>query len=138
MIQLTAFIVGLLFGIGLIISGMSNPEKVTQFLDLAGNWDPSLGLVMTGAIVVGLPGFSLAKKLKRSFLNQPMQLPTSSVIDRRLIIGSLLFGIGWGLAGICPGPALVLFMSFTPKAMLFGLSMLIGMMLFKFLPARKS
>lgn len=138
MIRLIAFLAGLLFGIGLIISGMSNPEKVVHFLDLAGHWDPSLAFVMTGAIVVGLPGFSLAKKLKRSFLNQLMQLPTSTAIDRRLIAGSIVFGIGWGLAGICPGPALVLFMSFTPKAMLFMFSMLIGMAIFQFWPARKS
>ena len=132
MTKITAFLAGLLFGIGLIISGMSNPEKVTHFLDLAGNWDPSLGLVMAGAIIIGLPGFSLAKKLTRSLLNQPMQLPTSTTIDRRLVIGSLLFGVGWGLAGICPGPALVLAMSFTPKAVLFMASMLAGMAIFKF------
>jgi uncharacterized membrane protein YedE/YeeE len=102
--QIVAALAGLLFGIGLIVSGMTNPAKVQSFLDLAGRWDPSLALVMGGAIAVGLPAFSLARRRSHSLLGDPMQLPANRRIDRRLLAGSLLFGAGWGLAGYCPGP----------------------------------
>lgn len=126
-----AAIAGLLFGMGLLISGMANPAKVLGFLDLAGRWDPSLALVMIGAIAVGLVGFGVAKRRKTSLLGAPMSLPTGTTIDRRLIFGSLLFGIGWGLAGICPGPALVLLGAGVGKAVIFVVAMLVGMMIFE-------
>ena len=103
---LSSLLTGLLFGIGLIVAGMTDPSKVLGFLDLAGRWDPSLGLVMAGAIAVGLVAFGVAAGRRRSWLGRPMRLPTASVIDRRLVLDSLAFGAGWGLAGYCPGPAL--------------------------------
>lgn len=104
---LFSLLAGLLFGLGLIVAGMANPAKVLGFLDISGLWDPSLGLVMAGAILVGTFAFFLTNKRRISLLGLPMQLPVATKIDRRLIGGSLLFGMGWGLAGICP-PALVL------------------------------
>jgi uncharacterized membrane protein YedE/YeeE len=128
-----ALIVGLLFGIGLIVSGMTDPAKVIGFLDLAGNWDPSLGFVMGGAILVGVFAFGVARKRKRSLLGAPMRLPTATVIDRRLVLGSLAFGAGWGLAGYCPGPALASLATGGAKPLLFTLAMLAGMALFEVL-----
>lgn len=132
----TAWLTGLLFGLGLILSGMTNPAKVLGFLDLAGAWDPSLALVMGGAIAVGLPGFALAKRLQLSWLKQPMHLPTATAIDRRLVLGSLSFGAGWGLAGYCPGPALVALGNGQQPALVFGLAMVAGMALFNVLERR--
>ena len=126
-----AFLCGLLFGVGLLVSGMANPAKVKGFLDLAGAWDPSLALVMGGAIATGLIGFGLAIGRKRTWLGTPMHLPTAHGIDRRLVFGSLTFGIGWGLAGICPGPALVLLGMANGQALVFVLAMVAGMALFK-------
>lgn len=128
----TAFIAGLIFGFGLLISGMSNPAKVTGFLDLAGNWDPSLAFVMAGAIAVASAGFALAKGRGNSLLQLPIQLPTTKQIDTRLVLGSALFGAGWGLAGICPGPALVLSGMIVTKGLLFVGAMLVGMVIFEF------
>src|SRR5438445_9519194 len=105
MYALTSFLAGLLFGIGLLVSGMVSPAKVLGFLDLAGKWDPSLALVMAGAIAVGAPAFLLASKRTLTVLGTPMVLPDARHIDRRLVLGSLAFGVGWGLAGFCPGPA---------------------------------
>jgi uncharacterized membrane protein YedE/YeeE len=129
--NLAALAAGLLFGLGLIVSGMADPAKVLGFLDLAGQWDPSLALVMGGAIAIGLPAFTLARKRQRTLLGEPMQLPTARTIDRRLVLGSLLFGIGWGIAGICPGPALVLLGMASGKGLVFVLAMLAGMLLFR-------
>jgi uncharacterized membrane protein YedE/YeeE len=128
---LFSLLAGLVFGLGLIVSGMSNPAKVLGFLDLAGAWDPSLALVMGGAIAVGLPGFAWAKRRDRSLLGLPMRLPTASQIDRRLVLGSLAFGAGWGLAGFCPGPALVALGMGEWKAWLFSAAMLAGFALFE-------
>ena len=128
-----AFFAGLVFGIGLLVSGMTDPGKVLGFLDLAGNWDPSLALVMVGAIAVGLVAFALAKQRALSLLGLPMQLPTARQIDRRLVLGSLTFGIGWGGAGICPGPALVLLGAGVPQGMVFVVAMLGGMAGFELL-----
>ncbi len=128
-----AFFAGLVFGIGLLVSGMTDPGKVLGFLDLAGNWDPSLALVMVGAIAVGLVAFALAKQRALSLLGLPMQLPTARQIDRRLVLGSLTFGIGWGVAGICPGPALVLLGAGVPQGMVFVVAMLGGMAGFELL-----
>ena len=128
-----AFFAGLVFGIGLLVSGMTDPGKVLGFLDLAGSWDPSLALVMVGAIAVGLVAFALAKQRVLSLLGLPMQLPTARQIDRRLVLGSLTFGIGWGVAGICPGPALVLLGAGVPQGMVFAVAMLGGMAGFELL-----
>jgi len=132
-IKLSAYVAGLIFGLGLIVSGMANPAKVIAFLDLAGAWDPSLALVMAGAIGVALLAFAIAKRRRQSFLGQAILLPTARGIDRRLIIGSVLFGIGWGIAGICPGPALVLLGAGQAKGVWFVLAMLAGMGIFWFL-----
>ncbi|HOY85860.1 MAG: DUF6691 family protein [Methylotenera sp.] len=132
---LFALFSGLIFGIGLILAGMANPAKVLAFLDLAGLWDPSLGLVMGGAIAVGLIAFTVAKKRTKSFLGLPMNLPTSRIIDKRLIIGSLIFGIGWGLVGICPAPAFVLLGTGSLKGIVFLVAMLIGMAIFEYFDA---
>ena len=124
-----AAISGLVFGIGLIVSGMTDPAKVKGFLDLAGAWDPSLGLVMGGAIAVGVGAFALAKRRKRSWTGERIELSTSTVIDARLIGGGVLFGVGWGVAGYCPGPALVALGGGSASAGLFVLAMLAGMAL---------
>ncbi len=133
---LAAGVAGLLFGLGLIVSGMADPAKVLGFLDLAGAWDPSLAFVMGGAIGVGVIAFARARKMQQALLGQPMQLPTATRIDRRLILGSLLFGVGWGIAGICPGPALVLLGEGERKGMAFVAAMLAGMVLFRWLESR--
>ncbi|MFJ1251995.1 DUF6691 family protein [Cupriavidus sp. CuC1] len=124
---------GLVFGLGLILAGMANPGKVLGFLDLAGRWDPSLALVMGGAIAVGVVAFAFARRRAVSLLGVPMLLPASRRIDRRLLGGSLLFGVGWGLAGICPGPALVLLGAGAWQGAVFVLAMLAGMALFEWL-----
>lgn len=130
MFALSALLSGLVFGLGLIVSGMANPAKVLGFLDLAGAWDPSLALVMAGAILVGFFAFLTAKKRTLSFLGADMKLPTASAIDPRLLTGSALFGAGWGIAGFCPGPGLVALGMGEPKAVVFVASMLVGMVVF--------
>lgn len=135
-ITFSAFLAGLLFGLGLLVSGMANPAKVLGFLDLAGHWDPSLALVMAGAILVGLVAFRLAGQRQRSLLAEPMRLPTSRDIDRRLVLGGIGFGVGWGLAGFCPGPALVALGAGEMKAVVFVAAMLAGMALFEVLDQR--
>jgi uncharacterized membrane protein YedE/YeeE len=130
MLIFNALLAGLIFATGLIVSGMANPAKVQGFLDIAGNWDPSLAFVMAGAIAVGSVGFAIARRLERSLFNAPMSLPTATRIDRRLLAGSTMFGAGWGLAGFCPGPALVSAGSGEFKAMLFVIAMLVGMKIF--------
>ncbi len=127
--RITEFLVGLLFGLGLILSGMTDPGKVLGFLDLAGAWDPSLAFVMGGAIAVGFFAFAAARQRTAAFLGGAMHLPTASAIDRRLVVGSLVFGAGWGLAGFCPGPALVSAGAGHWQAWLFTAAMLAGMAL---------
>lgn len=122
-----ALLAGLLFGIGLLLAGMANPAKVLGFLDITGDWDPSLALVMMGAIAVAYWPFKWAGKHPHSMLGAPMQLPANRALDKRLLVGALLFGIGWGLAGICPGPALVLVFTAHWQAWLFVASMLTAM-----------
>jgi len=131
MYLLTSFAVGLLFGLGLIASGMANPAKVLGFLDLAGPWDPSLALVMAGAIAVGVVGFAIAARRTHSWLGSPMRLPSNRTVDRRLLAGGLLFGAGWGLAGFCPGPALVALGAGYWQAGVFVASMLVGMVVYE-------
>ena len=130
---LIAFMVGLVFGLGLILAGMTNPAKVQGFLDLAGNWDPSLAFVMGGAILVGALGFRAARGREQALLGTPMRLPSATAIDRRLLAGSLAFGIGWGLAGFCPGPALASLASGRSEPLIFAGAMLAGMGLFEVL-----
>ena len=134
---LTSLLAGLVFGIGLIVSGMANPAKVLGFLDLAGRWDPSLALVMAGALSVGLIAFAVAKRRTQSFLGTEMKLPKARDIDRRLVGGGLLFGIGWGVAGFCPGPAVVALGMGEAKAVVFAVAMLVGMSVFALLERRK-
>ncbi len=133
-----ALIVGLIFGIGLIVSGMTDPSKVLGFLDLAGAWDPSLGLVMGGAILVGLMAFHVAQKRRRSLLGAVMRLPAATQIDRRLVLGGLAFGVGWGLAGYCPGPALASLATGNAKPLVFSAAMLLGMGIFEFIERMRS
>lgn len=129
---------GLLFGFGLILSGMANPEKVLGFLDITGLWDPSLGFVMGGAILVGVFAFAVAGKRTLSFLGFNMNVPSKSHVDKRLIIGGLLFGTGWGIAGICPGPSLVGLGAGEIKSVVFVASMVAGMGLFELIERRRS
>ena len=128
---LSAFGVGLVFGIGLVISGMTDPSKIIGFLDLAGPWDPSLALVMGGAVAVGFVAFRVARRRTAAFLGGAMHLPTARQIDRRLVVGSLVFGIGWGLAGYCPGPAVVSVGMGQDKAIVFVVAMLAGMAIYE-------
>lgn len=132
------FVIGLVFGLGLILSGMSNPAKVIGFLDLAGNWDPSLAFVMGGAVLVAFVAFRVAKQRTQAFFGDALKLPTASRIDRRLVAGSLLFGADWGLAGFCPGPALVSVGAGYTQAMIFVAAMLAGMLVFEVLNQRKA
>ena len=130
------FAVGLLFGWGLILAGMTDPGKVIGFLDLAGAWDPSLALVMGGAIAVGFFAFGLAKQRTTNFFGGAMRLPTAQEIDKRLVIGSLLFGAGWGLAGFCPGPGIVSMAAGEFKGLVFVVAMVAGMAVFEFTDKR--
>lgn len=128
-----AFVAGLVFGIGLLVSGMVNPAKVLGFLDLAGRWDPSLALVMVGAIAIGAIGFAIADRRTTTLLETPMLLPTARTIDRRLVVGGAVFGVGWGLAGFCPGPALVALGAGHLKAIVFVAAMVAGMLMFEWI-----
>ena len=125
------FVLGLTFGLGLLISGMTDPGKVQGFLDLAGLWDPSLAFVMGGGVMVGLLGFGWAKKQTLSLSGAPFQWPDMTQIDRPLVLGSLMFGLGWGLAGFCPGPALVAMASGNDKSLVFVLAMVAGMVIYE-------
>ncbi len=129
--RLIEFALGLLFGLGLMLSGMTDPGKVQAFLDLGGPWDPSLALVMGGAIAVGLLGFRAARRRTQSLRGDVLQWPPAQGIDRPLVVGALLFGAGWGLAGFCPGPAWVAMAAGYTEAWVLGLAMLTGMALFE-------
>lgn len=131
MSRVVEFLAGLVFGLGLLLSGMTDPAKVKGFLDVTGLWDPSLALVMGGAIGVGVVAFAVARKMSGSLLGGAMLLPAGERIDVRLVAGSLVFGIGWGLAGFCPGPAMVSMAAGHGKAAVFVLAMLAGMALFE-------
>jgi uncharacterized membrane protein YedE/YeeE len=136
--KLGEFAAGLFFGWGLMIAGMTDPSKVLGFLDLAGQWDPSLAFVMGGAIVVGVVAFAVARRRTTSFLGGALRLPTRRDIDQRLVVGSLLFGVGWGLAGFCPGPGVVSMATGQPKAVVFVIAMLVGMWIFEAAERRTS
>ena len=136
MLIVSSLLAGLVFGLGLILSGMANPAKVLGFLDLAGRWDPSLAFVMAGAIAVGAVGFRVARTRTSTVLGAPIKLPASRQIDRRLQAGGLLFGVGWGVAGFCPGPALVALGLGEIKALVFVGAMLAGMGIFELFERR--
>lgn len=129
--RITEFFVGLLFGLGLILSGMTDPSKVLGFLDLFGTWDPSLAFVMGGAIAVGFFAFALARKRTTNFFGGALHLPQSNQIDKRLVLGGLTFGAGWGLAGFCPGPSIVSMAAGEIKAVVFVAAMVAGMVIFE-------
>lgn len=122
---------GMLFGVGLIFSGMTNPEKVIGFLDVTGKWDPSLFFVMLGAISISFFAFRQAPKKSTSILGQPMSIPTKKEIDLRLIVGSIIFGIGWGLAGYCPGPGIASIATSKLQPIIFVIAMLLGMLVYE-------
>jgi len=128
--RLIEFCAGLIFGLGLLLSGMTDPSKVQAFLDLAGQWDPSLAFVMGGGVLMAMLGFGIAKRKNKSLSGQVFHWPELRHVDRALILGSLIFGIGWGLAGFCPGPALVSMASGEVKAVVFVLAMLSGIVWF--------
>ncbi|NUN05150.1 MAG: YeeE/YedE family protein [Bdellovibrio sp.] len=129
--SLAALLVGFIFALGLGISGMTQPQKVVRFLDIFGNWDPSLMFVMAGAIVVHLVTYRLIRKRSSPLISAHWHVPTKKEITPALVVGSLLFGVGWGLAGFCPGPAMTSLASFELKPFVFVLSMLMGMLLFR-------
>jgi uncharacterized protein len=136
--RIAEFAVGLVFGLGLVISGMTDPGKVMGFLDVAGLWDPSLAFVMGGAVAVSFLAFAVARRRATAFLGGALHLPASRGIDRRLVAGSLLFGVGWGMAGFCPGPAIVSVGAGEPKAIAFVGAMLAGMAVFEWIERRKA
>ncbi len=127
--QASPFLVGLLFGLGLCLSGMTDPRKVLGFLDLEGAWDPSLAFVMAGAVAVAFVAFRIASRRSRAISGEPFHVPTAKDIDGRLIMGSLIFGVGWGLVGLCPGPAIADIGFLDRSAALFVLAMAAGMAL---------
>lgn len=132
-LNVTAFLAGLIFGIGLLLSSMVNPKKVLGFLNVFGEWDPSLAFVMLGALVVSGISFKLINKSNTSLLNQVIQLPETRLIDKSLTLGSFTFGVGWGISGICPGPAVVLIGMLNDKGFVFFLAMLAGFASYQFL-----
>ena len=136
--QIISLLVGLVFGLGLIVSGMTNPAKVVGFLDLFGAWDPSLALVMGGAIGVGVVFFRLAGRRTQAVLGGPMHLPTRRDVDRRLVVGGVLFGAGWGLGGFCPGPGIVSVGSGNEAGYVFVAAMLLGMLVFERFEKRRT
>lgn len=123
----SALLIGLLFGFGLALSGMMNPAKVIGFLDLAGVWDPTLAFVMGGGLLVSLPGFWLLRRRQGPLLGGAFQIPTRKDIDAKLLGGAALFGIGWGIAGFCPGPAVAALSTALPEVLLFMAALLAGM-----------
>ena len=133
--SVTSFLLGTLFGLGLIISGMANPEKVLGFLDIGGQWDPSLGFVMIGAIAIASVGFYASRRIKKPLLAERKHLPAQQQINGQLLVGSAVFGLGWGVAGFCPGPAVVAVGAAMSGAIIFFVAMLVGMLIFKMVNA---
>lgn len=131
--KLAALVVGFIFALGLGVSGMTQPQKVVGFLDLFGNWDPSLIFVMAGSIIVHFITYKFIRKRNSPLLSAKWHVPTKKDITLSLVLGSFLFGIGWGLGGFCPGPAVTSLASFEQKPFLFVISMLVGMYVFKFM-----
>lgn len=134
---LSAFAIGLIFGTGIAVSGMINPAKVLNFFDLAGTWDPSLAFVMAGALAVAIPGYRLTLARPAPAFEDRFQLPDTRVIDRRLILGSATFGVGWGIAGFCPGGALPALGTGDPAVFLFLAALIGGLLIARLLQARR-
>ncbi|MBY0295117.1 MAG: YeeE/YedE family protein [Methylobacterium sp.] len=134
----SAFTVGLLFGIGLLVSGMANPAKVLAFLDVTGRWDPSLAFVMAGAVAVSAAGYRVARRRGRPVLVPRLEIPTRRDLDPRLLVGAALFGVGWGLVGLCPGPALTILSVVPAPAATFVAAMAVGMLMFRLVPSSTS
>ena len=130
----SALAVGLLFGLGLLVSGMADPAKVRAFLDVTGRWDPSLALVMAGAVAVSAAGYRLALRRGRPVLARRFEVPTRRDLDLRIIAGAAIFGLGWGLVGLCPGPALTILTVAPAEALTFVAAMVAGMLLFRLVP----
>lgn len=130
--QIASFFAGLLFSLGLVISQMINPAKVLGFLDIAGAWDPSLAFVMGGAVIVSFVAFRLAGQRAKPILSESFQIPTRKDIDRPLVLGASLFGIGWGLVGLCPGPAITQVALLQTPGLIFVVAMLAGALLYQF------
>ncbi|MBS7707127.1 DUF6691 family protein [Chelatococcus asaccharovorans] len=135
---LLQFLTGLIFGLGLIVAGMADPAKVLNFLDLTGTWDPSLAFVMAGAIAVTFFGFRLALRRPQPILAKRFHLPTASGVDARVVVGPAIFGIGWGLSGLCPGPALTLLGFGLPSAFIFVAAMAAGMAIARWRDGRQA
>lgn len=133
---LASLLAGAVLGAGLAVSQMMNPAKVLAFLDFAGDWDPTLAFVMAGAILAALPGFALARRRGAPALAARFRIPTRRDIDRPLLLGAALFGVGWGLAGFCPGPAIAALGTGMPDVLIFVAAMLAGMLLYRFVPSR--
>ena len=131
--NIIGLLAGLLFGIGLLISGMTDPVKVQGFLDVFGAWDISLALVMGGGLAVAIVGVQLAKRQQTSWIGTSIDMPSKTVINKKLLIGAMLFGIGWGLVGICPGPGIVLLGTGQWQAYVFIPAMIIGMLAYQWL-----
>lgn len=127
MAALASFLCGLIFGIGLLISGMTQPAKVLGFLDVFGRWDPTLAFVMAGAVAASSAGYAIARRSQRPIIAAQHLWPTRTDIDRPLVVGSALFGIGWGLVGLCPGPAVVNLATLSPRLIVFVIAMIAGM-----------
>ncbi len=134
----SVFTVGLLFGIGLLVSGMANPAKVLAFLDVTGRWDPSLAFVMAGAVAVSAAGYRVARRRGRPVLAPRLEIPTRRDLDPRLLVGAALFGVGWGLVGLCPGPALTILSVVPAPAATFVAAMAVGMLMFRLVPSSTS
>ena len=134
--NIIGLLAGLLFGIGLLISGMTDPVKVQGFLDVFGTWDISLALVMGGGLIVAIVGVQLAKRQQTSWIGTSIDMPSKTVINKKLLIGAMLFGIGWGLVGICPGPGIVLLGTGQWQAYVFIPAMIIGMLAYQWLEPR--
>ncbi len=129
------FVAGLLFGIGLIVSGLANPAKVQNFLDVAGAWDPSLALTMAAAVLTTALGYRWVFRRRRPVLEETFHLPTATAIDLKLVVGAALFGVGWGLVGYCPGPAIVALTLGNQETVIFVAAMLGGMIAARALPS---
>ena len=138
MTLLINFVIGLIFGLGLVVSGMSNPAKVLNFLDLAGSWDPSLAFVMGGAVIVTFIGYRIVLQRKAPIFDTKFHVPTRTDVDTRLIVGPALFGIGWGLGGFCPGPALTAIGLGAPGTLIFVRAMLVGMWVARLMAERRA
>jgi uncharacterized protein len=136
--RLVPFLAGVLFAVGLVLSGMTQPAKVIGFLDVAGQWDPSLGFVMLGAVAVFAVAYRRALRMQRPVMAPSFELPKGKLLDARLLIGSAVFGVGWGLAGYCPGPAIVSLGEGSARALLFVLAMGVGMVLYELMERVRS